>query len=567
MPTWLSSCSCSDEITSNRNSCYVEVGSIGRVSFLIGRRSGYSEAEPRRSDFFYEYENGRKSGVMEIDGSYNRRLFSLRERRKDIFKQRINKIVLPALDTRRPSASCSNFWLDLNRSHHHQQVPPSPLSNAVLRLTVQNCSHFRSIPNGFVVDNAVLSFNRMLQMRHTPSIVEFNKILTYLIKTKNHYPTVLSLSTQMESKGVKPDLFTLSILINCYYFKMGYEPNTITLTTLIKGLCLNGKVNEALLFHDHVLALGFHLNHVTYGILINGLCKMGQTRAALQVLRQIEGKLVNTNVVMYSTVIDGLCKDKLVIDAYGLYSEMIVKRIPPTVVTFKAFSLFHEMVLKNINPNVYTFNILVDALCKDGKIKEAKNVIIKMVDEALNLFTEMHCKPNTVSYNTLIDGFCKSGRLSHAWKLLDQMRDRGQPPNVITYNSLLHALCKNHHVDKAIALVNNFKDQGIQPDMHTYNTLVDGLCKQGRLKDAQLIFQDLLIKGYNLPTWTYNIMINGLCLEGLLDEAETLLSKMEDNGCIPDVVTYQTIIHALFEKDENDKAEKLVRELIVRGLL
>jgi len=51
----------------------------GRLMLEYGRRSGYSEDEPRRSDFFYEYENGRKSGVMEIDGSYNRRVFSLRE--------------------------------------------------------------------------------------------------------------------------------------------------------------------------------------------------------------------------------------------------------------------------------------------------------------------------------------------------------------------------------------------------------------------------------------------------------------------------------------------------------
>ncbi|RHN51392.1 hypothetical protein MtrunA17_Chr6g0468061 [Medicago truncatula] len=49
------------------------------IEIHVMLRSGYSEAEPRRSDFFYEYENGRKSGVMEIDGSYNRRLFSLRE--------------------------------------------------------------------------------------------------------------------------------------------------------------------------------------------------------------------------------------------------------------------------------------------------------------------------------------------------------------------------------------------------------------------------------------------------------------------------------------------------------
>jgi pentatricopeptide repeat domain-containing protein 1 len=106
---------------------------------------------------------------------------------------------------------------------------------------------------------------------------------------------------------------------------MGYQPDTITLTTLVKGMCLNGKVKEALNFHDHVFALGFHLDQVTYGTLINGLCKIGETRAALQMLKQIEGKLVNTNVVMYNTIIDNLCKDKFVTDAYELYSKMICK--------------------------------------------------------------------------------------------------------------------------------------------------------------------------------------------------------------------------------------------------
>jgi len=70
-------------------------------------------------------------------------------------------------------------------NHSHSRSP----------LWLRSChSHFRSIPNDFDVDNAVL------QMRHTPSIVEFTKILTSLVKTKNHYPTVLSLSRQMESK-------------------------------------------------------------------------------------------------------------------------------------------------------------------------------------------------------------------------------------------------------------------------------------------------------------------------------------------------------------------------------
>jgi pentatricopeptide repeat domain-containing protein 1 len=85
------------------------------------------------------------------------------------------------------------------------------------------------------------------------------------------------------------------------------------------------------------------------------------------VLRKIDGKLVNTNVVMYNTIIESLCKEKLVTEAYELYSQMIVKKISPDVVTFssliygfcivgrlkEAFGLFHEMLLTNINPDIF----------------------------------------------------------------------------------------------------------------------------------------------------------------------------------------------------------------------
>ncbi|KAJ1412035.1 hypothetical protein SESBI_20674 [Sesbania bispinosa] len=71
-------------------------GVNGGLMLESGRRSGYSEAEPRKSgfdgerrDFLYESENGndlkggRKSGLMDVDGGgfygVNRRVFSLRE--------------------------------------------------------------------------------------------------------------------------------------------------------------------------------------------------------------------------------------------------------------------------------------------------------------------------------------------------------------------------------------------------------------------------------------------------------------------------------------------------------
>ncbi|KEH17453.1 pentatricopeptide (PPR) repeat protein [Medicago truncatula] len=343
-------------------------------------------------------------------------------------------------------------------------------------------------------------------------------------------------------------------------------------------------------------------------------CKMGETRAALQMLRKIEGKLINTNVVMHNTIIDSLCKDKLVLDAYGLYSEMIAKKIYPDVVTFSsliygfcivgqfkdAFRLFHEMVLKNINRDVYTFNILVDALCKEGDVKVAKNLLAVMMKEGVipdvvtygslmdgyclvnevnkakhvfNIISQMGVAPDAHTYSIMINGFCKIKMVDEALSLFDEMRRRGIAPNTVTYNSLIDGLCKSGRIPYAWELVDTMHNNGQPADIFTYNSLIDALCKNHHID-----------QGIQPDMYTYNILIDGLCKggrlknaqdifqdllikEGLFDEVDALMSKMDDNGIIPDAVTYVTIIRALFHKDENEQAEKLLREMIARGLL
>ncbi|XLT08157.1 hypothetical protein HN51_053950 [Arachis hypogaea] len=66
-------------------------------------------------------------------------------------------------------------------------------------------------------------------------------------------PTAISLFQQLQSRVIAPNLFTLNILINCScgmvwitlvvstfakIFKSDFQPYIVTLTTIIKGLCL-----------------------------------------------------------------------------------------------------------------------------------------------------------------------------------------------------------------------------------------------------------------------------------------------------------------------------------------
>ncbi|RYQ83962.1 hypothetical protein Ahy_B10g102851 isoform B [Arachis hypogaea] len=147
---------------------------------------------------------------------------------------------------------------------------PNSVSHSALRLCFPSNSSLHSHFQPPSLDEAVDSFTRLLFMRRPPSIIQFTKILGSLAKT-NHCPTAISLFQQLQSRVIAPNLFTLNILINCCcgmvwitlavsgfakIFKSDFQPYTVTLTTIIKGLC--GNAEKALHFHDKVLAHGFH---------------------------------------------------------------------------------------------------------------------------------------------------------------------------------------------------------------------------------------------------------------------------------------------------------------------
>ena len=110
----------------------------------------------------------------------------------------------------------------------------------------------RDLPKITNVEDAFNLFDRMLQMRPLPSVVRFNKILGQVAKLK-HYSAVISLYNQMGVSRIGHDIYTLTILINCYchlnqmgfslsvlgkFFKLGLEPNVFTFNTLINGFLL-----------------------------------------------------------------------------------------------------------------------------------------------------------------------------------------------------------------------------------------------------------------------------------------------------------------------------------------
>uniref|UniRef100_A0A2N9GUD4 H(+)-exporting diphosphatase n=1 Tax=Fagus sylvatica TaxID=28930 RepID=A0A2N9GUD4_FAGSY len=333
------------------------------------------------------------------------------------------------------------------------------------------------------LDHALHLFDTMLHMCPLPSILDFNQLLGAIVRMK-HYSEVITLIREIESLGISPDVYTLTVLINCFchlnrvdfgfsvlarILKLGYQPNCITLNTIVKGLCLQGEPWWS--------------------------C---ETAAAIELLRKLEEEKVEFNVVLYNTIIDSLCKDRSVTEALNFLFEMMSKGIQPNVITYtcliqglcnfgqwkEATSLFKEMEQRKIMPNVHTFNILVDTLCKEGMLTEAKEVFEVMIQKGI--------EPNVVTYSSLIDGYCMQNKIDDAVKEFDMMVERrtarelfyslptkGLQPTVPTYNIMIKGLCQEGLIDEASELLEKMDENGCSPNDRTPVQDVADSCRTG----------------------------------------------------------------------------------------
>ncbi|GJT69543.1 putative tetratricopeptide-like helical domain-containing protein [Tanacetum coccineum] len=109
------------------------------------------------------------------------------------------------------------------------------------------------------LDDALQLFDEMLHRNPPPCIIEFNKLITPIVKMK-HYTTSLNLYKKISLVGIPQDLYAMNISINCYsrlkqvnysfallatIFKLGHPPDSATYATLINGLVLADRVFEA----------------------------------------------------------------------------------------------------------------------------------------------------------------------------------------------------------------------------------------------------------------------------------------------------------------------------------
>ncbi|XP_015580969.1 putative pentatricopeptide repeat-containing protein At1g53330 [Ricinus communis] len=268
--------------------------------------------------------------------------------------------------------------------------------------------------------------------------------------------------------------------------KRHVKPDGCTFNIMIRGLCSDGRVDDALKVLDEMKNRDLVPNQVTFGTLIYGLCLNLKLKEAFK----LKDYMVNVhglcpNEYVYATLIKGLC-------AVGELSF--------------ALRLKEEMERDGVKVDSAIYSTLISGLFKVGRKDEVFGVLMEMELKG--------CKADTVTYNVMINGFCKDKDFETAYKILDEMMENRCKPDVISYNVILGELCKDGKWSEASDLFEDMPRRGCAPDVVSYRIVFDGLSDAMEFKDAAFILDEMVFKGFAPRSSSICKFINRLCQNG-----------------------------------------------------
>ncbi|CAI9281309.1 unnamed protein product [Lactuca saligna] len=214
------------------------------------------------------------------------------------------------------------------------------------------------------------------------------------------------------------------------------------------------------------------------------------------------------NGIAYSSLLKLLAKSKAFREIDSVFIRMKTEKELPTLDALnyiirvysecglidKALE-FYTYVIETYNclPNVFSCNSLLSGLVKSGRLETAHQVYDEMLQR--NDETGISCCADNFSTSIMVNALCKKGKVEEAKKLILDRWGQGCIPNVVFYNTLIDGYCKKGDAKKAFLLFKELKLKGFLPSVQTYGAVINGLCKEGNFSIVERLINEMKSRG------------------------------------------------------------------------
>ncbi|OIT29073.1 PREDICTED: pentatricopeptide repeat-containing protein PNM1, mitochondrial [Nicotiana attenuata] len=229
-----------------------------------------------------------------------------------------------------------------------------------------------------------------------------------------------------------------------------FFPDEYVCDMLIRGWCVDGKLDEAQRLAGEMYRGGFEIGTAAYNAILDCVCK--------------------------------LCRKK---DPFRLQSE--------------AENVLVEMEEKGVPRDVETFNVLITNLCKIRKTEDAMNLFYRM--------GQWGCSPDETTFLTLIKSLYQAARIGEGDEMIDRMKSAGfgDALDKKAYYEFLKILCGIERTDHAMIVFAKMKEDGRKPGLKTYDLLMGKLVAHNRVDKANALYKEAENNGLPVEPKAYMV--------------------------------------------------------------
>ncbi|KAL8234504.1 hypothetical protein R6Q59_020604 [Mikania micrantha] len=305
-------------------------------------------------------------------------------------------------------------------------------------------------------------------------------------------------------------------------------PTRDTYQVLMKGLCEDGRINEAIhLLYSmfwKISRRGSGEDVLVYKILLDTLCTYGHVDEAADILNKILRKGLKAPKKKRMQLDFNMCRNGRDIEsAKKLVNNALIKGVIPSYESYNAMAVqsytegdingaervVQEMHDQGFKPQVLIYEAKVMALCKQNMINEAEKVVTEDM-------VENNCVPKVKLYNILIKGLCCDGRSTQALRYLQKMCGQlGCVPNKETYIILVDGLCDDGHHIEASQLLEKMLVNSYWPDADTFSRVIRGLCLMGRPYEAIVWVEEMVTQEKMPKLYAWDSLVNSVVYDTL----------------------------------------------------
>ncbi|KAK4790658.1 hypothetical protein SAY86_017962 [Trapa natans] len=309
----------------------------------------------------------------------------------------------------------------------------------------------------------------------------------------------------------------------------GFEPDEITLASVLSACATLSAVKEGLQIHARVMKFDKFRNDIVTG---NALVDMYSKCGCLNEARRVFDRMPTRNVVSETSMVSGYAKAGSLKAARVMFTRMIERDIVSWNALIagctqngddeEAFGLFRLLKRDSVKPTHYTFGNLLNACANLADLQLGQQAHGHVLKHGLHFQSQVEDSDIFVG-NSLIDMYMKCGSVEDGHKVFRSMSERDK----VSWNAIIVGFAQNGHVDEALGLFQEMLKLGKQPDHVTMIGVLCACSHSGLVEEGRGYFQSMVLNYGLVPVKDhYTCMVDLLGRAGLLDEAMDMIEAM-----------------------------------------